>query len=131
LRVVSLRQVASVDIDTGRVMNGMVFAKGFAPGVTDGMRCDVDGNVWCSSGWADPREDGVRCYSPQGELLGKIHVPETVANLTFGGLLRNRLYVLKCFCHQSEYDPQHGAVVVSGPAPHTWPRCPSRLSLER
>jgi len=45
------------------------------------MRCDVDGNVWCSMGWADPKEDGVRCYSPSGDLLGKIHLPETCANL--------------------------------------------------
>ena len=72
---------------------GKVFAEGFAPGITDGMRCDVEGNVWCSMGWADPKEDGVRCYSPEGDLLGKIHIPETVANLTFGGLLRNRLYI--------------------------------------
>jgi gluconolactonase len=86
-------RVFDVDIDSGSVSNGRVFAEGFAPGLTDGMRCDVDGNVWCSMGWADPREDGVRCYSPEGQLLGKIHVPETVANLTFGGLLRNRLYI--------------------------------------
>ena len=60
---------------------------------TDGMRCDADGNVWCSMGWGDPKEDGVRCYSPEGKLLGKIHLPETVANLTFGGMRRNRLYI--------------------------------------
>jgi gluconolactonase len=82
-----------VDINTGKVSNGRVFADNFKPGVTDGMRCDIDGNVWCSMGWADPKEDGVRCYSPQGDLLGKIHVPETVANLTFGGMQRNRLYI--------------------------------------
>ena len=86
-------RVFDVDIDSGKVSNGKVFADSFAPGFTDGMRCDVDGNVWCSMGWADPKEDGVRCYSPQGDLLGKIHIPETVANLTFGGLLRNRLYI--------------------------------------
>ena len=63
------------------------------PGLRDGVRCDIEGNVWCSMGWADPKEDGVRCYGPEGDLLGKIHVPETVANLTFGGLLRNRLYI--------------------------------------
>ncbi len=57
------------------------------------MRCDVDGNVWCSMGWADPKEDGVRCHSPSGDLLGKIHLPETCANLVFGGPLRNRLFV--------------------------------------
>jgi gluconolactonase len=86
-------RVFDVDIDSGNVSNGKLFAEGFAPGITDGMRCDVEGNVWCSMGWADPKEDGVRCYSPEGDLLGKIHIPETVANLTFGGLQRNRLYI--------------------------------------
>jgi gluconolactonase len=85
--------VFDVDIDSGKVSNGRVFANDFAPGFTDGLRCDTDGNVWCSMGWADPKEDGVRCYSPDGTLLGKIHVPETVANLTFGGMRRNRLYI--------------------------------------
>ena len=86
-------RVFDVNIDEGRVSNSKVFAEGFAPGFTDGMRCDVEGNVWCSMGWADPKEDGVRCYSPGGDLLGKIHLPETCANLVFGGLLRNRLYM--------------------------------------
>jgi gluconolactonase len=86
-------RVFDVDIGTGRVSNSKVFADNFAPGLTDGMRCDVDGNVWCSMGWGDPSEDGVRCYSPQGDLLGKIHLPETAGNLTFGGVQRNRLYI--------------------------------------
>ena len=86
-------RVFDCDTDTGKLTNGKVFADGFAPGITDGMRCDVDGNVWCSMGWADPKEDGVRCYSPSGDLLGKIHLPETCANLCFGGPLRNRLFV--------------------------------------
>jgi len=86
-------RVFDVDIDSGKVSNGRVFANDFAPGFTDGMRCDVEGNVWCSMGWADPKEDGVRCYSPDGKLLGKIHLPETVANLAFGGMRRNRLYI--------------------------------------
>jgi gluconolactonase len=86
-------RVFDVDINRGTVRNGKVFADGFAPGITDGMRADVEGNIWCSMGWADPKEDGVRCYSPAGELLGKIHLPETCANLVFGGPLRNRLYM--------------------------------------
>ncbi len=77
-------RVFDCDIETGKLTNGKVFADGFAPGISDGMRCDVDGNVWCS---------GVRCYSPSGDLLGKIHLPETCANLVFGGPLRNRLFV--------------------------------------
>ena len=86
-------RVFDVDVPGGRVSNGKVFADGFAPGLTDGMRCDVEGNIWCSMGWADPKEDGVRCYGADGVLLGKIHLPETVANLTFGGMRRNRLYI--------------------------------------
>jgi gluconolactonase len=46
-----------------------------------------------SYGWGDPKEDGVRCYTPEGDLIGKIHLPETVANLTFGGLHKNRLFM--------------------------------------
>jgi gluconolactonase len=86
-------RVFDVDVDAGKVSNSKVFAENFAPGITDGMRADVDGNIWCSMGWGDPKEDGVRCYHHDGTLLGKIHIPETVANLTFGGMLRNRLYI--------------------------------------
>jgi gluconolactonase len=86
-------RVFDVDIDTGKVSNSKVYADGFAPALTDGMRADVEGNIWCSVGWGDPKEDGVRCYSPAGELLGKIHIPETVGNMSFGGVLRNRLYI--------------------------------------
>ena len=86
-------RVFDVDSDKGAVVHGKVFANDFGSGSSDGMRCDVDGNVWCTMGWDDPKEDGVRCYSPTGELLGKIHVPEQCANLAFGGPLRNRLYI--------------------------------------
>jgi len=57
------------------------------PGVPDGLRVDARGNVWVAA------EDGVHCYSPDGVLLGKIRTPETVANLTFGGPRRNRLFI--------------------------------------
>ncbi len=40
-----------------------------------------------------PKEDGVRCYHSSGDLIGKIHLPETCANMAFGGMLRNRLYI--------------------------------------
>ncbi len=86
-------RVFDVDHDAGKLSNSKVFANDFAPGFTDGMRVDTDGNVWCSMGWGDPKEDGVRCYNPDGHLIGKIHVPETVANLCFGGQQRNRLYI--------------------------------------
>ena len=56
-------RVFDVDIESGKLSNGKVFAEDFKPGITDGMRCDIDGNVWCTMGWGDPKEDGVRCYS--------------------------------------------------------------------
>jgi gluconolactonase len=57
------------------------------PGVPDGLRVDVDGNIWTSAA------DGVHCIAPDGELIGKILVPETVTNLAFGGPKRNRLFI--------------------------------------
>ena len=56
-------------------------------GVFDGFRVDRDGHIWSSAG------DGVHCYHPDGTLLGKIHLPEVVANVEFGGPKRNRLYI--------------------------------------
>ncbi|MEM7273568.1 MAG: SMP-30/gluconolactonase/LRE family protein [Actinomycetota bacterium] len=56
-------------------------------GVFDGFRVDIHGNLWTSA------EDGVHCYAPDGVLLGKIRIPEVVANVEFGGPKRNRLYI--------------------------------------
>jgi gluconolactonase len=82
-----------LNVEQGKVSNGKVFAEMPKPSITDGMRTDREGRIWCSVGWGDPNEDGVRCYAPDGNLLGKIHIPETVANLCFGGQQRNRLYI--------------------------------------
>jgi gluconolactonase len=79
-------------VDGRRLRAGKVFAD-FKPGLADGIRTDLHGNVWCSYGWGDAKDDGVRCYAPNGDLIGKIHLPETVANLTFGGAKKNRLFV--------------------------------------
>ena len=65
---------------------GSVFATCDA-GVFDGFRFDRSGNIWTSAG------DGVHCYAPDGCLLGKILIPEAVANVEFGGPNRNRLYI--------------------------------------
>jgi len=81
------------EVDGTTLRKGRVFAEDFLPGITDGLRVDMKGNVWCSMGWADPREDGVRCYGPEGALLGKVHLPEVCANLCFGGKKRNRLFM--------------------------------------
>jgi gluconolactonase len=71
----------------GRTLSGgEVFATCTA-GLFDGFRLDVHGNLWTSAG------DGVHCYAPDGALLGKIAVPEVVANVCFGGPKRNRLFI--------------------------------------
>ena len=99
------------DVNGDSLTNDRVFAEGFAPGFTDGVRVDVDGNVWCSMGWADPKEDGVRCYEPGGTLIGKIHLPETCANLCFGGKRRNRLFMTASTSVYAVYVETQGALV--------------------
>jgi gluconolactonase len=56
-------------------------------GLFDGFRLDSDGRIWTSAG------DGIHCYEPDGTLIGKIYVPEPVANCVFGGIKRNVLYI--------------------------------------
>ncbi|RFC63756.1 SMP-30/gluconolactonase/LRE family protein [Fulvimarina endophytica] len=56
-------------------------------GLPDGIRVDTQGRVWSSAA------DGVHCFAPDGTLIGKILVPEVVANLCFGGIRRNRLFI--------------------------------------
>src|SRR5215475_11890057 len=103
-------RVFDVDLAGGKVSNGKVFAEMPKPSITDGVRCDRDGRVWCSVGWGDPNEDGVRCYTAEGELLGKIHIPETVANLCFGGQQRNRIYICGSTSLYAVYTSVQGAM---------------------
>ena len=62
-------------------------------GGSDGVRCDIDGNVWASAGWAGDGYDGVHVFNPEGKLIGHIKLPETTSNLCFGGPKRNRLFI--------------------------------------
>jgi gluconolactonase len=84
--------IRAFDVEGGRLANGRVFVA-MAPGGSDGIRADRDGNIWAAAGWAGPGFDGVHCYSPEGELLGKIHLPEPCSNLCFGGAKKNRLFM--------------------------------------
>ncbi len=103
-------RVFDVDLGAGKVSNSKVFADMPKPSITDGVRCDTEGRVWCSVGWGDPNEDGVRCYTKDGDLLGKIHIPETVANLCFGGQQRNRLYICGSTSLYAVYTSVQGAL---------------------
>jgi gluconolactonase len=78
--------VRQFDVDGSRLSNAKVFAD-ISPGIPDGFRVDIAGNLWISA-W-----DGVQCHTPEGELLGKIRVPEMVANLAFGGPRNNRMFI--------------------------------------
>jgi gluconolactonase len=70
----------------GRLANGRVFADS-TNGLFDGFRIDEAGRVWSSAA------DGVHVYEPDGTLIGKVLVPETVANVCFGGPKRDRLFI--------------------------------------
>lgn len=96
-------------------------------GAFDGIKCDTDGNLWCSFGSngdvtegggsrpknlkGSPNElDGVRVYTPDGLLMGFIRLPEHCANLTFGGMRRNRLFMASSHSVYAIYTNTQGAV---------------------
>ena len=62
-------------------------------GTPDGMRVDVDGNIWCGWGMGAEGLDGVAIFNPAGNPIGRIDLPERCANLCFGGRHRNRLFM--------------------------------------
>lgn len=99
-----IQHIRVFDLDEGgdRLRNGRVFHK-VRPGNVDGFRCDEDGNIWSSAG------DGVHCIDPAGAPLGKIKVPSTVSNLTFGGRYRSRLFVCASHTLYAIYTNQRGA----------------------
>ncbi|HEU0038030.1 MAG TPA: SMP-30/gluconolactonase/LRE family protein [Verrucomicrobiae bacterium] len=67
--------------------------KGKGAGAADGIRADVDGSIWAAAGWVGEGYDGVHIFSPEGERIGMILLPEICANLCFGGAKRNRLFM--------------------------------------
>jgi gluconolactonase len=81
------RHIRVFDVGAGgALIGGEVFAT-CTDGMFDGFRFDEEGRLWAAAG------DGVHCYDPDGTLLGKVLVPETVANVVFGGPRRNRLFI--------------------------------------
>ena len=80
------------------------------PGTPDGMRCDVDGNIWFGWGMGSAELDGVVIYNPDARLIGRIALPERCANLCFGGLHRNRLFMAASQSVYALYVNTQGAV---------------------
>jgi gluconolactonase len=90
----SPRKIFAYDVveDGTRIANKRVLIEA-GPGTPDGFRCDEDGNLWCGWGMGDPELDGVMVFSPHGEPIGRIALPERCSNLCFGGVKRNRLFM--------------------------------------
>jgi len=84
------KEFASMALDMHNAKHELVTKAGFA----DGIRCDVDGNIWASAGWVGDGYDGVHVFEPkEGVRIGQIHLPEICSNVCFGGTKRNRLFM--------------------------------------
>lgn len=79
-------------VEGKRLENGKPFCD-LGTASADGVRCDAAGNLWSSASGPNEGDNGVHVFDPAGTLSGKIHLPERVSNLTFGGLKRNRLFI--------------------------------------
>ena len=87
------RKILACDVVGGtKLSNRRVFIDA-GPGTPDGFRVDVDGNLWCGWGMGEAGLDGVHIFDPAGKRIGRIDLPERCANLCFGGVQRNRLFM--------------------------------------
>lgn len=87
--------VAGSRLTNGRQFASMVMGEGTnaKAGLADGIRCDTDGNLWAAMGWVGEGYDGVHIFSPEGQRIGQIVLPEICSNVCFGGPRRNRLFM--------------------------------------
>ena len=84
-------------------------AMGDKSGNSDGIRADIDGNIWSAAAGGGEGYDGVHVFAPNGERIGLIALPETCANVCFGGLRRNRLFMTASQSLYSVYVETQGA----------------------
>ncbi len=89
------RKILAYDVkpDGKTLANKRVFIDAGPGGTPDGFRLDTDGNLWCGWGMGTPELDGVMIFNRDGKPIGRIALPERCANVCFGGLKRNRLYM--------------------------------------
>ncbi len=98
------RHIRVFDVGSdGQTLNGSRIFHRVDAGAADGFRCDLEGNVWTSAA------DGVHCIDADGQLLGKIRVPETVSNVCFGGRAKSRLFITASTSVYSVYLNRNGA----------------------
>jgi gluconolactonase len=110
-RGVPNRKILAYDVAAGgdKITNKRVLIDA-GPGTPDGMRCDVDGNLWCGWGMGKPELDGVFIFAPDGEQIGRITLPERCANVCFGGPKRNRLFMASSQSIYAVYVNTQGAL---------------------
>ncbi len=87
------RKILAFDVHNGRKLANRRVLIDAGPGSPDGFRVDIDGNLWCGWGMGKEGLDGVHVFDPGGKLIGRIDLPERCANLCFGGVHRNRLFM--------------------------------------
>ncbi|MGE0315008.1 MAG: SMP-30/gluconolactonase/LRE family protein [Lautropia sp.] len=88
------RRIVAYDVVDGTSLaNARTVIDAGPKGTPDGFRVDVDGNLWCGWGMGEAGLDGVHVFDPTGRLIGRIDLPERSANVCFGGLHRNRLFM--------------------------------------
>jgi gluconolactonase len=88
------RAIYAFDVVDGvKLVNGRMIVKCTKEETPDGFRVDIDGNLWCGWGMGSAALDGVRIFTPQGQPIGHIELPERCANVCFGGPKRNRLFM--------------------------------------
>lgn len=94
-RAVPYRKILAYDVAANgrQIDNKRVLIDAGPGGTPDGMRCDIDGNLWCGWGMGSEALDGVLVFAPDGTKIGRIALPERCANVCFGGLKRNRLFM--------------------------------------
>ncbi len=94
-RGVPNRKILAYDVvENGReITNKRMLIDAGSDGTPDGMRCDIDGNLWCGWGMGSEALDGVLVFAPDGTKIGRIALPERCANVCFGGAKRNRLFM--------------------------------------
>src|SRR5215469_15066985 len=102
------REIKVWDIDGKSIRNGKRFVQLDIPGTgqpsaADGIRCDADGNIWAGA------RPGVQVIAPNGDRIGMIRLPETCANICFGGTKRNRLFMAASESLYSVYVETTGA----------------------
>jgi gluconolactonase len=92
---VTPRVIRAYDVvdDGAKLANSRPFITAEPGGTPDGFRLDVDGNLWCGWGMGSEKQDGVKIFDSTGKPIGFIGLPERCANVCFGGVKRNRLFM--------------------------------------